>query len=399
MKNRLRIGLLLLGDRSWIAGIEYFKNIIFALLNLPSDIRLKIEVNLICSKSKVDPSFLEAVEKKIDRLIDQEMDFFPLTIKNRICQKILFRLFKENRPDLELFLKRKKFDFVYPHFSSGSLKKHYCSAAWIPDFQHKRLPIFFSKSELEARDSYYQQITKFADKIIVSSKAAEADLHHFFPLGRNKSEILSFCTCPDPEWYSADPVPIQKKYSLPDRFFIISNQFWQHKNHLMVFHALKKLHIKSVFPTVVCTGHLHDHRWPDYSDTILQTIHKLDLSRQVYLLGLISRSDQIQLMRRSIAVIQPSRFEGWSTVVEDARVLGKIIFLSDIAVHKEQNHPHSIFFDPEDPEMLSLILKDQWNSLPLGPDTQRESAGRERNKTALQDFGYRFVEIAKGSSV
>ena len=396
MKNRLRIGLLLIGDRSWIGGIEYFKNIIFALHSLPSDIRSEIEVNLICSKSKADPSFLNIIEKKIDRLIDQDMGFVPVTIKNRICQILLYRLFKENWADFELFLKRKKFDFVYPHFSSGSFQKHYRSAAWIPDFQHKCLPVFFSKSEIKARDIYYQQITEFADTVIVSSKTAEADLHHFFPLGKNKSEILSFCTCPDPEWYSADPVPVQKKYSLPDRFFIISNQFWQHKNHLTVFHALNKLHKKSVFPTVVCTGHLHDHRWPDYSDTILQTIHKLNLSRQVFLLGLIPRADQIQLMRRSMAVIQPSRFEGWSTVVEDARVLGKTIFLSDIAVHKEQKHPHSIFFDPDVSETLSSILKDQWDNLQPGPDVQKESVGRKRNEKELQDFGYRFVEIAKG---
>jgi glycosyltransferase involved in cell wall biosynthesis len=105
---------------------------------------------------------------------------------------------------------------------------------------------------------------------------------------------------------------VQKDYSLPDRFFLISNQFWTHKNHLVVFEALKILRERSVFPVVVCTGSLYDFRQPDYSNTILQAIHKLGVARQVNLLGLIPRPDQIQLLRRSLAVIQPSLFEGWN---------------------------------------------------------------------------------------
>ncbi len=42
------------------------------------------------------------------------------------------------------------------------------------------------------------------------------------------------------------------------------------------------------------------------------------------------------LLRGAAAVLQPSRFEGWSTIIEDAKSLGKPIVASDIAVHREQ---------------------------------------------------------------
>jgi len=50
-------------------------------------------------------------------------------------------------------------------------------------------------------------------------------------------------------------------------------------------------------------------------------------------------------MKNAQAVIQPSFFEGWSTVVEDAKSLNQHIIVSDLEVHKEQleSYPHLMF--------------------------------------------------------
>ena len=48
----------------------------------------------------------------------------------------------------------------------------------------------------------------------------------------------------------------------------------------------------------------------------------LDIKKYISILGFISRQDQLSLMRDAIAVIQPSLFEGWSTVVEDCKAIG-----------------------------------------------------------------------------
>ena len=55
-------------------------------------------------------------------------------------------------------------------------------------------------------------------------------------------------------------------------------------------------------------------------------------------------------MRKAMAVIQPSLFEGWSTVVEDARALGKPMILSDFPVQIEQDPPSSDYFERNNPE-------------------------------------------------
>lgn len=394
MTKKLRIALIMQGGRGWMGGTEYIKNIILALGNLPSDVRLTFELYLICSKS-IDKNILNQVDLYLNNIYYEEVDLEPLTLINRTRWKIIEILLKQQNPRLEAFLKKENIDFVYPYLSKNTAQKPYRAATWIPDFQHKHLPHFFTKEEIDKRDREFSFTANHASTVVLSSKDSESDFRKLFPEAADKTEVISFKTSPISEWYDGSPEHIQQEYYLPDRFFLVSNQFWQHKNHLVVFKALKLLQEKSIYPIVVCTGHIHDKRQPDYSDTILQTIHKFNISKQVYLLGLIPKFHQVQLMRRSLAVIQPSLFEGWSTLVEDARCLGKRMILSDLPVNIEQNPPNSTFFERNSPEHLASLLANWWEHLSPGPDIEQEAITKTNNFMEVQEFGYRFLEIAK----
>ena len=118
---------------------------------------------------------------------------------------------------------------------------------------------------------------------------------------------------------------------------------------------------------------------PEYADRLKREIERRGLSSQVYFLGLLDRETQIQIMRASAAVVQASLFEGWSALVEDARALGKRVFVSDIPVHREQEPADASTFDPERPEALADLLERAWPGLEPGPDLVRNSApGRNR---------------------
>ena len=87
---------------------------------------------------------------------------------------------------------------------------------------------------------------------------------------------------------------------------------------------------------VVFTGKEHDDRNPDFFKEITQMVIALDIADCVQLLGFINREDQLCLMKKALAVIQPSLFEGWSTVIEDAKAIQAKVIASDINVHREQ---------------------------------------------------------------
>jgi glycosyltransferase involved in cell wall biosynthesis len=395
MSHKLKIALLMQGGRGWLGGMEYTTNLVLALGSLPDEARSAFEIHLI-SEDPLDDELRNRLAPYVQQFYSHDADLLPSTALNQARWRVQRAILKASNPRLEVLIKQQQLDFIYPYFTAQSKTARYRTAAWIPDFQHKYLPHFFNASQLEQRDQAYACIAQRAEHVVLSSKTAAEDFCKFFPEAAQKALVLSFKSSPSPNWYAGNPQQVQQKYCLPDRFLLISNQFWQHKNHLIVFAALKLLKSRGVMPTVVCTGHIYDYRQPEYSDTILKSIHEAGLAHQVYLLGLIPKLDQVQLLRRSLALIQPSLFEGWSTLVEDARLLGKAMILSDLPVNLEQDPPHSIFFDRTCAEHLAQKIEQFWLEKSPGPDLQAEHQAREQSDTQIQSYGYRFLKIAQG---
>ena len=95
------------------------------------------------------------------------------------------------------------------------------------------------------------------------------------------------------------------------------NQFWAHKNHEIVPDALARA---PGIPVVMVgrPADYRDRRNPSMS-RLLQRIATAGVSDRVFLLGEVPFADLVSLLRVAAVVLQPSRFEGWSTTVEDAK--------------------------------------------------------------------------------
>jgi 6-phosphofructokinase len=52
---------------------------------------------------------------------------------------------------------------------------------------------------------------------------------------------------------------IEAKYEFGGRFFLLPNQFWKHKNHAVVFAAVKALKEQGIECLILCTGNLQDY--------------------------------------------------------------------------------------------------------------------------------------------
>ena len=225
--------------------------------------------------------------------------------------------------------------------------------AWIPDFQHVHLPQFFSKRDLRKRNANFRDTIARSDLIVLSSEAARRDLAAFAPKYVEKVRVLQFCSLrQEANW--RDPIDLSAVYGIDGPFFYIPNQLWAHKNHLTAIRALAQ--IKSNFPelTIVCSGSLNDYRNPGHLERLREEIFRLGLDQRFKLLGVIDYSHVAHLMLQSVAVVNPSLFEGWSTTVEEAKVLGRPLILSDIKVHREQCiNGEAIFFDSLDEKSLA----------------------------------------------
>jgi glycosyltransferase involved in cell wall biosynthesis len=138
---------------------------------------------------------------------------------------------------------------------------------------------------------------------------------------------------------------------------MVSNQFHRHKNHKTVFEAMATLKRQGVPIHLAVTGRLPLDPASAYLKELQEILKKNQLGDTISLLGLIPREEQLLLMRQAKAIIQPSLFEGWSTVIEDARSLQVPVIASDIDVNREQLGDTGFYFPPHNSDTLVRRMK------------------------------------------
>jgi glycosyltransferase involved in cell wall biosynthesis len=387
----LNIAFQNLCKRDWIAGCNYLFNLFTAIGQVEHPPRSFL-LNLSSDSDDSDDS-----DKQLKPLVS---DLIHAPVKRPFFARAQYRLqTKLNLPlgamnPIEYGLRQSKIDVLFTGKGMGKDFK-LPTMMWIPDFQHLHLPHLFSPTDRQQRTKRYQEWIAQAQTVVVSSQSALQDIETFAPQHLSKVRVLKFVAQVDNAIYDRDPLQIAKKYHLPERFFYLPNQFWQHKNHGVVIQALSLIKHTHPHIGVVCSGNTSDYRQPHYFNEVLELIATHGVHQQFRILGMIPFLDIFALIRQSVAVLQPSLFEGWSTTVEETKSVGKTLILSDIPVHREQNPPKAHYFKPTDAEMLAQILihVDKQNS--GGVDVELEKQAKENLTPRLKAFGETFMTIVQ----
>jgi glycosyltransferase involved in cell wall biosynthesis len=145
--------------------------------------------------------------------------------------------------------------------------------------------------------------------------------------------------------------------------------------------SLVKLKEVGILLHIAFTGKFPSADDSPYLAELHNIIEDNKLQDQVTMLGVISRNEQLQIMRHSQAVLQPSLFEGWSTVIEDAKSLQVPVVASDLKVNIEQLGKDGVYFNPHDPDELAAIL--------------RNYPERNMNDVFYEDYSVRIKDAAK----
>jgi glycosyltransferase involved in cell wall biosynthesis len=289
------------------------------------------------------------------------------------------------------------FDVVLPVRDHAVHDIPTAKVGWIPDFQHYRLPELFALKDLAARDALFDTIARDCELVIVSSESAREDFETFLPLFAEKARVLPF---PSVLWASPltdDPQQVVLNYHLPAKYALVANQFWRHKNHSVLPDALSILKRQGIELPLVLTGLPADYRDAEnhHLSEFFQTCARLGVGNQVHFLGHLPYWDMIALMRCAAVVIQPSRFEGWNTSVEDAKALGRPLLCSDIPVHRNQAPEALGFFEATSSEQLAHLLSASFPNLNPGPSPVSEASALAQSKARALEFGRELLSIAE----
>jgi glycosyltransferase involved in cell wall biosynthesis len=368
MVKRIKIGLIYSYDEGWIAGAYYISNLIHSL-NLIED-QVKPEL-IVLSYSKKEFDSVSALTKypylRFKQLYEKDIWGSNYYLVERIVNK-MYNIFANkniivrNHTHKRL---RAQIDFLFPaddHIYFSNVKN---KLFWIPDFQEHYLTHLFSEEVIKRRKSYQQKLVDEKQSIVFSSYDALAHFKEIYPNSRSKTFVLQFAVTHS-SYEQIDIVALKDKFKIEQSYLFCPNQFWAHKNHLTVLKAVNYLKEKGKTNVlIVFSGKESDPRNPDYFGNLKKYVEENKIEKQIRFLGFIDRSEQLQLMKNAISVVQPSQFEGWSTSVEDAKAMNQYVIASNLPIHIEQLTQNVSFFDPLDYIKLAEIIENFYSQAPL----------------------------------
>ena len=336
MATRKKIGILFNFSPKWLGGVIYVLNAIKVLNFLEEQDKPMIFVfynpNLQRFVDEIDYPYIEKIAWSYPSVYKQFLKSLLLR-KNTFVAEIIDHY---------------KLDTIFPLHDFPARSSSDCKLiSWYADLQHLHYPHFFSLAKRFERYLRVQFILKNASHLVVSSQAVKEDFYRFFKIPKSMTfEIYHFVSIID-AFPTHTLKELQATYELPDQYFIISNQFHKHKNHKVVFEAVAELKKRGTKINVVLTGKLPDDSNSDYVEGLKRILEENQLEDQILFLGVLPRDIQLSIMKHAEAIVQPSLFEGWSTVIEDAIALQKPVICSDIPVNVEQLKEKGFYFSAE----------------------------------------------------
>jgi len=343
----IRVGFVLTFDATgWLGGVSYFRNLLSALSSVPNP-RI---VPVILAGRHTDPGVLAQFPPfQIIRSSLLDSGRVPWFSRRAVA--------KLSGRDLGLeFLLRRHHIQVLSHQGFLAKPGNIPALGWIPDFQECHLPEFFSPAEITARIRKRSLFCRACSGVILSSLDAKRDLESLDAECARKAKVLQFVAD-----IAAPSQPgsteVSHRLGVEPPYFHLPNQFWSHKNHGLVVDALRILKERGVMARVVASGNTVDHRQPGYFQVLMRRVREAGIEDRFLSVGTVPYLDLVALMAGAVAVINPSRFEGWSTTVEEAKSLGKTVLLSDLRVHREQAPPRGHYFAPDDADGLAKAME------------------------------------------
>lgn len=340
MAQRRRIALIFEVLADWMGGTYYVLNIINTLNTLPDNEKPEI---VLLTKNSDDFNFLK--ERTRYPYLTEKIIFRRPSLFIRGINKI-YRLITKKNYNLIIPKFKERVQAIYPVYDINRLSSKSKKIYWVPDLQEKYLPQLFDQQNLKLRDNIIKDIIQKGDYLVISSHDVLDSLLKFYPEAKKLNLNIYNFTVSIPDLSKIDKTLTYKKFDIDRPFFYCANQFWTHKNHRLLFEAVKLLKDRGHQNfLLLCSGGANDFRNPNYMEQLNKYLEDNSLKNNIKLLGLIDRNDQLCLMQNSDAIIQPSLFEGWNTSVEEAKALNKFLILSDLDVHKEQVSQNVFFFN------------------------------------------------------
>jgi glycosyltransferase involved in cell wall biosynthesis len=156
------------------------------------------------------------------------------------------------------------------------------------------------------------------------------------------------------------------RFGLAGPFFIYPAATYPHKNHLLLIQAFAELLRVHPEATLVLTGAKGSSQWGTAHSTegaIAEEMRKLGIEERVRALGYVAQHELEQLYEAAVALVFPSRFEGFGAPVLEAWSRGCAVIAADAAALPEVVGDAGFLLSPDNPlewaHAMQALLEDE----------------------------------------
>jgi glycosyltransferase involved in cell wall biosynthesis len=274
----------------------------------------------------------------------------------------------------ETVLDRLGVEFVWCLGTSTPTRRlPYAVTVW--DLQHRLQPIFPEVSaggEWARRERALSRALGQAATVIVGTEAGSAEVQHFYGVPESRIRRLPH---PTPRWAlsaAASPHGAHGGTTVPEPYVLYPAQFWAHKNHVALLHAIAMLRDEhDTRVDVVFVG------GDQGNETHVRGVtRELRLENQVHFLGFVAREHLDQLYRGALAMAYTSYFGPENLPPLEAFALGCPVVAADVPGAREQLGDAALLVPPADHRALSSAILSTMSDRGLRDDLIARGHGR-----------------------
>lgn len=267
----------------------------------------------------------------------------------------------------------------FPHQGPGRV-----SAPFIyqpHDLQHLHLPQFFTKAELQRRETYYGPLCRAAARVVVGTSWVKDDVVKQYSVAPEKVTVIPLApvTALAP---TGDALPW-----LPGRYLLYPAAFWPHKNHARLLEALRIVRQSHGDAELVLTG-----ASVEAGTDVSARAAALGLADHVHIAGFLSESDLATVYSHARLVVVPTLFEAASFPIWEAFSRGVPVACSTVTALPRQVADAAVLFDPLDVAEMAAAIARAWS------DPELRETLVARGKARVAEFSWaetarRFVAL------
>jgi glycosyltransferase involved in cell wall biosynthesis len=294
------------------------------------------------------------------------------------------------RPDLGSYFRRCGVDLMlYPAPNVISFESGVPYVTAVHDLQHRLQPQFpevSANGEWDAREYLFRNGIERATTVLADSEVGREDILSLYRIDEDRVSVLPF---PPPRPYSVDAGDLERvkrRYDLPDLYGFYPAQFWPHKNHELIVHAVAAAKREGIEICIAFAGSHGDLTRRRRQAELLRLVDRLDLRREVRFLGYVPDGDMPPLYAGARALVMPTFFGPTNIPVIEAWQYRCAVISSNIRGVREQVGDAGLLVDPTSVEELTNALVTLW--------TDDAAWAGLLDKGALRVAAYTFQDFA-----